>query len=441
MEIRQREMEHIRKYGYRMDGMPGYEKTEMEQNGLAVPDIPESPGVNNAIKRILQCVNIRWTPLKPVPQTTGHQTQGVFAQGIPVRGLPYSSTRIYEKFIGINVSLETFMSAVRNPDSVLYTENLFNTCGNATAFYGTVCSALVGYALDLPYRAQTICWPQIPGMELVNSQCADHVKLGDTLLSRTHVAMITEITRTPDGKTYTISVSEATHPQCITTKYNASTFEEYWFSKMECAVYRYKLIHTVPYQPSPYAPLTGEQAGEAIYNTQLAINYGNKANYKKGEVVVYSIFHTRWHELRVIKGKSIYQTIPLECDQRRIRLAYEDCGEYEAFCVGAHGDRSNPVWFRVVGSEVHTDKDQYRPGEPIEITFSASAPTDNAVCLALMDKTQGTRIVHAFTAEESSLGKAVCTFDCPGIYKMKVTFRNQYGAYISDFITVRINPD
>lgn len=68
-------------------------------------------------------------------------------------GIPYSSATQDQKYVGLNVSLYTFLSAVNNPYSLLYTETIKNgtgsrsawnrhyTADNASAYYGLVCCA------------------------------------------------------------------------------------------------------------------------------------------------------------------------------------------------------------------------------------------------------------------------------------------------------------
>ena len=68
-------------------------------------------------------------------------------------GIPYSSATQDQKYVGLNVSLYTFLSAVNNPYSLLYTEtiksgagsrsawNRHYTADNASAYYGLVCCA------------------------------------------------------------------------------------------------------------------------------------------------------------------------------------------------------------------------------------------------------------------------------------------------------------
>src|SRR5688572_33041159 len=88
---------------------------------------------------------VRWTPVADgMPNRQG----GFFEKGREYTGVPYSSVRSVGRYIGFDISLRTFLAAVENPGSVLYTENLRGKVPNAAAFYGTVCSAFTSYALQ-----------------------------------------------------------------------------------------------------------------------------------------------------------------------------------------------------------------------------------------------------------------------------------------------------
>ena len=52
------------------------------------------------------------------------------------------------RYIGFDIFLKTFLAAVQNPQSVLYTENLRGEVSNAECYYGKVCSSYTSYALQ-----------------------------------------------------------------------------------------------------------------------------------------------------------------------------------------------------------------------------------------------------------------------------------------------------
>ena len=115
-------------------------------------DLPSSQGVANVLKRAKILANVRWTPQLKMPKTVhvpaaenpdNPHPRGYWKTWRPVFGVPYSSVRIPRKFIGFNVSLETFISALANPKSVLYTRNLTGMGQRMSSWYGAVCSSFV----------------------------------------------------------------------------------------------------------------------------------------------------------------------------------------------------------------------------------------------------------------------------------------------------------
>jgi hypothetical protein len=63
---------------------------------------------------------VKWTPVASgMPNRRG----GYFEEGTEYTGVPYSSVKAVGRCIGFDIYLKTFLAAVENPHSVLYTEN------------------------------------------------------------------------------------------------------------------------------------------------------------------------------------------------------------------------------------------------------------------------------------------------------------------------------
>lgn len=97
------------------------------------------------------------TDLQFIPSDTLYANKRkTYCPNISYKGLVYSSVLETNTFVGIDVSFHTFMTALRNPKSVLYTENInrppyHGDLMGKGAYYGTVCSGFVSYALGLRY--------------------------------------------------------------------------------------------------------------------------------------------------------------------------------------------------------------------------------------------------------------------------------------------------
>ncbi len=115
------------------------------------------------LERIKAQTNVVWKAITKVPAP--NQKKPYYYDGGDVHfGLPYSEVGEYSKYVGFDVSLRTFFTALLNPRSVMYTENVSTEASSskygityhnyedaAGAYYGSVCSDLTGYALGLNY--------------------------------------------------------------------------------------------------------------------------------------------------------------------------------------------------------------------------------------------------------------------------------------------------
>ena len=73
-------------------------------------DVPASPGIENVLKRAAQLVELRWTPASPLKTNSrGYvQVSSEPNPGLPYySGVPYSSVRVGNRFVGLEVSWET----------------------------------------------------------------------------------------------------------------------------------------------------------------------------------------------------------------------------------------------------------------------------------------------------------------------------------------------
>lgn len=124
--------------------------------------VPDNNKFQYFLERIKAQTNVVWRALSKVPAP--HAKLDYYYDGGAVHfGLPYSDVGEYSKYVGFDVSLRTFFTALLNPRSVMYTENASSENSSskygityhnyedaAGAYYGSVCSDLTGYALGLP---------------------------------------------------------------------------------------------------------------------------------------------------------------------------------------------------------------------------------------------------------------------------------------------------
>ena len=402
-------------------------------------DIPRSQGVSNVIKRARQLVELRWAPLENFPCVYVFDTpNGVLHQDAffpkwkPRQGVVYSSVRKYEKFVGYQVSIETYITAVNNPSSVLYTRSQHGVGKNMCAFYGTVCSSFVSYALDLPFQVTCSSWGTIPGMEDLPFTDLDKLELCDIAVNNGHVVIITDILRDKEGKVHKIAVSESTPPACITTWFTPEEFSGYYLDR-EYRLVRYQYLDSVGYTPSAYVPLEGDPELEMPAFPSLMTDFGNKANYRKGdEPVELSIFEEEWDTVLVTGPDGQVKAYPIA--EGKVTVPTEQAGFYSACCASGE-KRSHSVQWCVVDVELRTEKATYKPGEPIKVFFQNMQPEDAVIGYMLKNHGYFGCDRGDISQEAAKIGSVVIEgmseSEDRGEYVLVLVFRNQYGSYIT----------
>ncbi len=97
-------------------------------------------------------MNRSWKALHDVPK----HDKGYFEKGRVYTGIPYSFAAESDGIVGFNISLYTFITAISNPFSFIYTVDLREEPFVEILpgpYYGVVCNSAVSYFLgmDLHY--------------------------------------------------------------------------------------------------------------------------------------------------------------------------------------------------------------------------------------------------------------------------------------------------
>lgn len=111
--------------------------------------------------------NVVWKALDDIPSTYQNFW---FKKDTVNSGIPYSEASEFSKYVGYHVSLKTMLTALLNPRSVMYTENINQTRSSskygftyhginlASSFYGTVCTGYTSYVANLKDIAVSGSW-------------------------------------------------------------------------------------------------------------------------------------------------------------------------------------------------------------------------------------------------------------------------------------------
>jgi hypothetical protein len=368
----------------------------------------------------------------PVPENPEDAIRLYWKTWQPVHGLPYSSVRFEEKFIGYNVSLETFLTALANPKSVLYTRNLTGRGPRMSSWYGSVCSAYVGYALDLTNRRVCSLWDIYGDMTHVPDADSQQVQLCDILRNEKHVGMVTGVGRNAGGDVVTITVSECMPPKVVVAEYTVEEFERCWLDKY--SVYRYNHIDRVTYTPSPYVHLEGDPDLDAPpINRVLLPDYGDKANYRLGEPVELNIMDSGWDKLVISTEDG---TVVHEADIKEpgvISWTPEETGFYRAWCV-RNIEVSPAVEFCMTSFTTTAEM----TGDGFTLRFNIGKDSEILSCQVSNAADNSTVSIHVLTPEENAA--RCCAFPTrdPGTYTIKAISRNRFGQYSSKPMLVTV---
>lgn len=385
-------------------------------------------GMQNALLRAQQLLKLRWTPVDryPVVYPTGLRRgdtlNAFFQPHHPQIGVGYSAVGYAnEKYVGSNVSLHTYMTAISNPNSVLYQRNQHERGPLCAAFYGAVCSQFASYVLGFPFHIDCPQFSQMEDMEHIDGSQLENLQLCDLLNEpKTHTAVITGIDRNENGKVVRITVTEGTPPQIRSNSFLPEEFVNYWL-KDGFEVLRYKKLSSVPYTPDPWVPLEGDpELPRPVPNEVLLPDYGDRANYRLGESVEISVFDSSYTEILLLHNET--ETL-LTVEDGVAAFCPEQPGYYQVFAVSSAG-KSQPVEFCVTRAAITTDKDRYSPDETIHLAFSCEA--EDELVGFMVKKEKGTKY-WGYVKENGILTDSLQLPE--GKYYIIAHYRNPFGVY------------
>ena len=317
-----------------------------------------SPGAQNAVKKAHQMTDLEFVPV----DTLYANKRKTYRPNQKYTGLIYSSVFETNTFVGIDVSFHTFMTALNNPKSVLYTEHLNHPpyIGRRIgigAYYGTVCSGLVSYALGFNAFQTTYDIPVADFMTLVEDQSAKGIQLADVLWQKGHVALITGIRRKKlDGEIVWIEISEAWRTGCRRRVENGEEAFNKMLSEGKWKIYRYKNLEQNGYKlMTEFVAVDGEKRTPFQYNNAICPNKGDKSCYITGETVVLNMAGGD-KELEIYKDSEPYKNLDVGkvLDVELEELPY---GDYMARLVKKNG-KSEFAYWKVVDIQVDADMEK-----------------------------------------------------------------------------------
>lgn len=410
---------------------------------------PDSKGKEAVIFRSHQLTEFKWTPIRDVPVYIKKAGKTKLSAGEERQGMLYSSPEPTDKFITENISFETFLTIIANPDSALYTKDL-NGHNNSWAYFGMVCNGLVRYALNIRRRYSTKRWPSVPGMRKIADEASyqvEQIELCDVLYAfgkgRNHVALITDIIRDETDKICQIEVSEAIRPTCVRVQYDVEDFYE-----------KYKLFALWRYDFVDLVPMPDEKQDECLKCgvpdlPVIAVDYGNKTNYRTCEDVVISVFAEGENEIEICQDDEVIEKMTIsgrgnisrKFDRGYYTVKHIPTGEFVEFCVTmpqiTHGAEGGRLAVKVDSCDPESKilYMDFRERSRSELAKTTGKDDENNEVVFYGNNCAALSKLEELTDEEKKTG--IITREIPeDAGNFKIYFENKYGVWTHTMIKI-----
>ncbi len=345
--------------------------------------------LQNTANRARILSQVRWTP---VADTMPNRSGGFFQKGKEYTGVPYSSVKSDGRYIGFDIGLRTFLAAVENPLSVLYTESLAGKVSNAAAFYGTVCSSYTSYALGcaIPEVSRRQGPDISEGVVLVAPQSAQAAQVGDVIYtphatetSGSHVEMVTALTKDEKGCVISIRVEESRPPTTSTTDRSATAFDKHLAArnKQLFRITDRNVWRGANRAESVRFPNYENDAANVTINRTLLLDLGDWVPYQKGQPVKFNIMDRDALGVKTLviqRGTQIVEQVALTAPGA-VERNFTTCGDYTAHVLRPDGSASTACEFAVC------DLSLSLPAESVSLTkeWKVSFTSENMDVIAI----------------------------------------------------------
>ena len=405
------------------------EQAKLVEEGLRSEQTFRHPSMNeeqyqgaiNAVKKAYQLTDITFTPRKSIAFN-----KGTYQPDTTYKGMIYSSVKEIGTYIGSDISFHTFMTAIHNPRSRIYTDRIDEPPYHGTncrSYYGTVCSGLVSYALGLNYSS--FDFVASDEMEELDYSDVDSFHIADVLWKSGHVAMITDVVRDKNDETVSIEISEAVQNGCKRYSLSRSSFQTSQYRIFKKS-FRYKYLErNITYMAVPeFVPVFGETGVPFVYNDNICVDKGDRSCYFVGEDVVLNLLSSG-KAVEIYKDGIFHSAFDVE-EANDLRLSDLDYGFYQARLMKGDGYSGFTSWI-MVDYTIEPSKD--------EMTIFYSSRNSRPVSIALCNQSGGRTypftemLCRSFTEEEISLGFINIPQDKVKSDRpyFKITFETEFG--------------
>lgn len=385
-----------------------------------------------------------WAPVASMPKYY-QGSVSTFSADVENTGMPYSSTREVDKYVGYNVSLRTFLTALHNPYSMLYTENIASSASasaygktyhaNECATYmGIQCTAFAGYILGTPtyWLAHEYAYAARMGYytDLGQPQAAN-VELFDVIRTSGHVLIISDL-KYSGGSLAKIYVSESVSPTPKTTEYTPSSFN----TKFDTSSY------TLYRATRKGLSLDVENVSDIEYNDDICTIAGDYAVFRAGDTIGVNYTLGSYTKMEIFRNNALVLTKnSMSSSSHLVNLTSDNLpqGLYTARLSNADGTSvSKPTHFEVVDAAVTCSVSNGKAsvgmssqrGVPVYVDFV----TIDGYAIArrlLTDEERQLGIAVVDAPELLSVQPNTKGYTLTGCY-VKVLFKSEYGIVPSE---------
>lgn len=337
--------------------------------------------------RIKQLAWVRWIPQENMISTGANKDPYFFKKGRMRFGIPYSEASEYTKYVGQNVTPYTFLTAVHNKRSVMYTERIGSSPtskygisyhglgGYAFNYYGTVCTGLTGFIPGWKNLYVSGKYPNknnngsVPNLTKVLNANAQNVLPLDFIWKEGHCIIIKDIILDDQGNRKFIVIAEQTTPSTCITAYTPEMFEKR-LEVQECVVSRWSKWDGAPAsEVTPYIQMNWmDYPRDIAYNDDVCTFLGDKPCIAVGDPMFLNMNRTRGYTTLIIQmlqndewvnvGNSI-DISSLSADTLYPSDTEDWCtlditenitigGKYRAYLTGENGLQSKPTQWEAI---------------------------------------------------------------------------------------------
>jgi len=414
--------------------LPAAEKSPLPELESGAAELQEWQQRAVEYARIMS--HVKWSPAGDGMPARG----GTFEKGREYTGVPYSSVKHVGRYIGYDIFLKTFLAAVENPESVVYTENLYGEIKNAECYYGKVCSSYTSYALQCGfwYLSYHHTPDRREGVELVASQSAQSARVGDFIFTPprpgSHVELVTEVKRGPDGTVTHVRVEESRPQTTMNTYRTATQFDEHLGEKNR-ELYRitdFNAWRANNRAESLRFPNYEEDSATPEINRVLLLDRGDWVPYYEDQAVKFNVMDRDDQGVEALiiqrEGKTVER---IERPGKGvIERSYATCGDYTAYCILQDGSSSQACEFSVCDLSFQLPAEGVSLGKSWDLTFQSSDNMDVAIVYLLSVHNRSGRHLVYVTEEDRRQGKVTIPADLllsAGKTQVWLLGENRYG--------------